>query len=177
MEREKTRQFSIDQPTTDDVEGLHEMHIQSWFDTYPNEAQGISREYIAECVKKFNVQRRVEIIEDSVKNPNHYMRVVHDENGTVIGFSDSEIEDGTYELKGLYVDKPMQGTGLAKELMEDALEWLGTDHEIFLIVVAYNIRAQKFYKKYGFEIVTGSDTFYDNEPLPVIKMVRKEDKA
>ena len=56
------------------------------------------------------------------------------------------------ELCQLYVDTPWQGTGLAQELMDWALaEARSRGHDdIYLSVYHDNLRAQRFYSKYGF---------------------------
>ncbi|MEQ1818910.1 MAG: GNAT family N-acetyltransferase [Terricaulis sp.] len=59
------------------------------------------------------------------------------------------------ELHRLYVDASTKGTGVAKTLMDDALVWArGKGARVmFLSVWENNLRAQAFYKRYGFEHV------------------------
>jgi ribosomal protein S18 acetylase RimI-like enzyme len=64
------------------------------------------------------------------------------------------------ELKRFYVDKPWQGQGLARQLM-DAVDRKARDRgasELWLGVYERNERAQAFYRKCGFRIV-GSQIF------------------
>lgn len=59
------------------------------------------------------------------------------------------------ELRQLYVLRPWQGTGIAEELMEWALNEArarGTA-ELYLTVYTDNHRARGFYRRYGFEDV------------------------
>jgi ribosomal protein S18 acetylase RimI-like enzyme len=56
------------------------------------------------------------------------------------------------EIHRFYVDRPWHGTGLAHQLMERLLE-RATERDvrtIWLGVWEHNIRAQRFYAKYGF---------------------------
>ena len=57
------------------------------------------------------------------------------------------------EVKRMYIHPSAFGTGLAAELLTNALEWLkGRYHDkIYLGVWSENYRAQKFYAKFGFE--------------------------
>ena len=59
----------------------------------------------------------------------------------------------TMELKRIYVLKEYHGQGIAQQLMEFLLDWCRAEkyQAIYLGVWEYNIRAQKFYAKYGFE--------------------------
>jgi diamine N-acetyltransferase len=59
------------------------------------------------------------------------------------------------ELYRLYVDIAAKGTGLAHELMKMAIDWARARHGTSLYLGVYhdNMRAQAFYKKYGFEII------------------------
>ncbi|KAJ3311710.1 hypothetical protein HDV04_003855 [Boothiomyces sp. JEL0838] len=68
-------------------------------------------------------------------------------------FKDVTKENG--EIKKLYVDKPYFGTGIAQVLFNKAMEWTQSNYpgDVYLGVFSENVRAQKFYKKYGFEQV------------------------
>lgn len=62
---------------------------------------------------------------------------------------------GSIELRQFYVLNPWQGTGLAPEMMA----WVLAEArrrgaaEIYLSVFTENVRAQRFYARYGFEAV------------------------
>lgn len=59
----------------------------------------------------------------------------------------------TMELKRIYVLKEYHGQGIAQKLMEFLMDWCKEEkyQAIYLGVWEHNIRAQKFYAKYGFE--------------------------
>ena len=80
------------------------------------------------------------------------------------------------ELKRFYVDKPFQGRGLARALMDEverAARARGA-RELWLGVFERNLRAQAFYRKCGFEkvgtqiFVVGSDPQRDHVMLRVL---------
>lgn len=82
-------------------------------------------------------------------------------DGAIVGYckmGDVDMDvDATHalELHRLYVDTSTKGTGVAKTLMDDALAWArGKGARVmFLSVWENNLRAQAFYKRYGFEHV------------------------
>lgn len=60
------------------------------------------------------------------------------------------------ELHRLYVDASTKGAGVAKVLMDEALDWArGKGAKVmYLSVWENNARAQAFYKRYGFQHVS-----------------------
>lgn len=68
------------------------------------------------------------------------------------------------EIRRLYVLAPYQNRGIGSQLMETALAHpqLATDSNIFLDVWEENTRAQRFYKRYGFEKVGEKRFFVDS---------------
>jgi diamine N-acetyltransferase len=66
-----------------------------------------------------------------------------------------EVRGPTVELRQFYILKPWQGAGLAAEMMDWVLaeaRHRGAE-ELYLSVFIDNIRAQRFYARYGFEAV------------------------
>lgn len=56
------------------------------------------------------------------------------------------------ELDWLMVHPDHHGGGVAASLMEAGIAWLGPDKPLWLNVIAYNERAIRFYRKFGFEV-------------------------
>lgn len=69
------------------------------------------------------------------------------------GLPHPELRPDDGELKRLYVRAEEKGAGLAARLMDEALAWLERDgpRTIWLGVWSGNLRAQRFYARYGFE--------------------------
>jgi diamine N-acetyltransferase len=102
-------------------------------------------------------QQRAEIVD-----PANHLRLAL-EQGAIIGFCysgslalDAPAGDAApRELHRLYVSEAAKGRGVAPALMQDALAWArgeGAD-ALYLSVWENNFRAQRFYKRYGFEHV------------------------
>ena len=96
-------------------------------------------------------------------DPAYTIRVARDDEDRMIGFikcgpNDLPLPPGepdpaqTRELHQLYVDASAQGTGLADALMHIALDDAATHRAqaIYLSVYVDNLRAQRFYARYGF---------------------------
>lgn len=152
--------FKIEDAKPEDVERIRTIARDAWLELYPNEKYGITREDIA-AIDWFNPEelekRRRKIIE---KGDSVHTLVLKDDNNNVIGFckvsKDGHKTDraGQREIDAMYVVKELQGRGLGKNLMQKAMEWLGTDGDIRLEVVSYNTNAINFYKRFGFQETT-----------------------
>ncbi|WP_279388079.1 MULTISPECIES: GNAT family N-acetyltransferase [unclassified Curtobacterium] len=88
-----------------------------------------------------------------VRAGSRHVFVAESANGRLLGVAStthtSEARDGlpALELSTLYVDQGSHGTGLASNLLHAAI---GGD-DAHLLVFSFNLRAQRFYAKHGFE--------------------------
>ena len=78
--------------------------------------------------------------------------VVEDENGKLVaGVGIGGLKDDVCELQKMYCYKEARGTGLAHELMKNALDYARKYYKKCYIETLSNmIAANKFYEKYGF---------------------------
>ncbi len=60
------------------------------------------------------------------------------------------------ELDWLMVHPDFHGSTVAASLMEHGMCWLGLEQPMWLTVIAYNERAQRFYRRFGFEVDPGT---------------------
>jgi ribosomal protein S18 acetylase RimI-like enzyme len=65
---------------------------------------------------------------------------------------DLEPSDGM--LHRLYLERSARGHGLGNRMMDEALVWLEAAYSArpWLVVFSENLRAQRFYARYGFEV-------------------------
>jgi ribosomal protein S18 acetylase RimI-like enzyme len=158
----------------EDVPALRAMQAAVWNDTYPNSDVGISEEWVKEETASWltpeSLDASIEFLGKVFRNPQHFHRIakVGDDVVALVHASDEE-DDQIFEA--LYIDSHHRGTGLAQELMAQVLGWLDLTKPTSLEVATYNDRAIAFYRKYGFELVEGSEVMF-KEKIPVIKMVR-----
>lgn len=170
------QEFIIAVPTLDDVEHMNAMWNQSWLDTYPNEAAGVTHEWVKKKIGGWenpeNIQKRKKQLIDAESNPDVMWRVAKDKNGKVIGVA-APYRDATTQCVGaIYVDKDYHGSGVAQALMKEILAWADPARPLELEVATYNERAKAFYRKYGFTEVEDSERLV-HDTIPVVKMIRK----
>lgn len=111
-----------------------------------------------------------QIVADMDKPETDYF-VVQDK-GEVVGFLSTLLLVGELEITNIAVHPDVQGRGLADQLMTQ----LDTEHQpIFLEVRASNQRAQRLYKKYGFEPVGRRKNYYHNPTEDAVLMVKNAD--
>lgn len=158
----------------DDIEAVHELIYAAHHDTYVNEALGVTSDKLDEYLMRSTAEGRRANAERRIVSLNHQAWTAKDVNQNVIGMAASYIqEDGTRLLGALYVAKEWHGTGLAHDLITTVIDWLGGErYDIELRVVSYNERAKAFYRRHGFQEVSGSDDFF-NELVPDVAMIRR----
>jgi GNAT superfamily N-acetyltransferase len=176
LERKLAMQDIIIRNTTvEDLLPLRTMHGRSWRDTYPNEAEGVSRQWVEErtagWITPEGIENSKEHVKDIYGHPDHLHKVVVDD-GKIVGVVHVAKNPQKQHLHALYIAKEYYGTGLAQLLMDTALRWADSDRPIDLQVVTYNDRAKAFYRKYGFEEKPGTEEKFA-EVIPVITMERK----
>jgi len=161
--------------TVEDLLPLRTMHGQSWRDTYPNEKEGVPRQWVeartAAWITPEGIEQSKEHVKDIYGHPEHLHKVAVDD-GKIVGVVHVAKTAEKQHLHALYIAKEYYGTGLAGRLMDTALKWTDPRRPIDLQVVTYNERAKAFYRKYGFEEKPGTEEKFA-EVIPVITMERK----
>jgi ribosomal protein S18 acetylase RimI-like enzyme len=178
-ELEKQPAPVIEKVKISDIESYRRMQAASWLDTYPNEEAGVSYQWVKDRTDKWftpealeDSKVRVQKILDDSEHQFLYVAKVGDIS---VGVVHTTAIDGNQRLEALYVDKEYRGTGVAQDLVDEALNHLDLSKPIALEVISYNERAQRFYQKNGFDIKTGSEHLYAGV-MPSIVMIRPGDK-
>ena len=175
---EKPR-YTIRDAVPADAEAIAALFAQSWLDTYPNEAIGITREWIQQKASKWPTEESLEVRRQSIResegNKDALNRVAESEDHKIIGIISPFRTETTQRVGALYVDKAYHGTGLAQELMDHIIDWADPHRPLELEVASYNERAKAFYRKYGFKEIENSEHIV-HEIIPVVAMTRKGDQ-
>ena len=159
---------------------------EAWLQTYPNEELGITKEQIrinAQGLHGEFVPRRIAWLQDKLSHMDSaWTAYVAKIDGTVRGFViASTDEHGRKFLNSIYVEPGYQGHGLGGKLMQQALEFLGNEADIYLEVTSYNQNAIRFYERLGF-VKTGNPVEEEADrpsyitPVPQIEMVLRASK-
>jgi ribosomal protein S18 acetylase RimI-like enzyme len=158
----------------DDIASLRVMHVRSWRETYPNEALGVSAEWVEDRTAIWLTPEGQEHSKNIYDNPNHFHQVATLDDEIIGMVHVSKTKHGQH-FEALYIDKNQYGSGLAKQLMEKALAWHDVTQPIDLEVATYNERAKAFYRKYGFKEKIGSEHLFA-EKIPVVVMEKEGEK-
>lgn len=137
----------------DDAAALAEFARATWVATFghlPYPPDDL-RSYLAE---KYNdARQRAEIADPRLR----YRLALRDDaivGYCMMGFLDLPVDDAHgLELWRLYVDDAVKGAGVAAALIEDCIAWARDRgaKTLWLSVWEDNHRAQRFYRRYGFE--------------------------
>lgn len=150
----------------DDVFGIRRVQRVTWLDTYPNPEFGITYDDIA---ARFAIddteegRRRLEARKRSYTDPRTRTWVAR-AGEDIVGFCTARREDDTNRVEAIYVLPTHQRCGVGRQLMEQALTWLGNAVPTRLNVATYNAKAIRFYESLGF-INTHRDVI-DDEVAP-----------
>jgi len=178
--------IKLPRATPDDAEAICDIRDRARIETYTNEDLGISSEQVKlNCQGRDGefVPRRIAYMKelfskDTGSGPTTLVAKLGDE---VVGYVDPVIEqNGRYMIGGMYVSPEAQGKGIGTKLMNEALEMLGRDHDIYLEVISYNQNAINIYEGFGFVKTDAVVPEDDERPdyvtsLPQIEMVLKSD--
>jgi ribosomal protein S18 acetylase RimI-like enzyme len=109
--------------------------------------------------KEFETDRLLELFRGMAARPDTYANLVYEDEGKVIGFL-SEVfymtffhRVGTAQVNELVVDDNYRGKGIGHALMktaEDEARRRNMD-ELEVATESENLKAQAFYRKYGFD--------------------------
>ncbi|MEO5889770.1 MAG: GNAT family N-acetyltransferase [Ferruginibacter sp.] len=138
-----------------DAEILSAISKQTFYDTFTGTcSEGDMQSFLEEY---FNLKQ----VQADLSNENDFYYLAETEDGKVAGYL-RFMEDysnfpvmkkwKSLELKRLYVTKEFQGLGVAQQLMDLTLQFAKENgyEVLWLGVWEHNMRAQKFYGKYGF---------------------------
>ncbi len=180
-----TSQILLTKAVSADAEAIRDIQATTWLDTYPNPELGITEQDIRLRVEGVNGERiapRIEkwrqIISETGPTKEIFVAKL---DGKVVGFGAAGLDNDNnkHNVTALYVLPDAQGFGVGSKLMQRILKWLGSDHDIYVIVASYNQKAINFYAKCGFQPTsrqvkdTPAQESGDAE-IPEIEMVLKQ---
>lgn len=140
----------------DDAAAVNLVYREAWLSAYPNEQAGITYEDVDAETRKWLTPEDVALKELKYQQiPEGTFNSVAVVGGLVVANSVANIfsEQSYNKIQTMYVLPEYHGTGVAQELFDVMLDYLGSDKPVRLEVATYNQRAINFYKKYGFEIL------------------------
>lgn len=175
MDKHDTPQYTIRQATVSDTEAIRRMHAESWLATYPSPENGVTYQWVKNYTDAWMTPQALKesegYVQRAIDNSTGFYRLA-EQAGRIVGFVHvSTKDDGSNNFEAIYTHPDTFGTGLGKSLMDLAIDWIG-DTVSTLEVATYNARARKFYSKYGFVDVLGTEELY-RDKIPMITMRRE----
>jgi|GEM_PF-327443 len=173
--------FHVRLARSEDARAIGALMKQSWRDTYPNEEYDVSRDWVHGYTHDWTDNKRIEMrrtfIEASANaaSNDRLMFVAENDRGEIIGMANPTRDETEQRVGALYVATEYHGSGAAHALMRKILDWADPNRDIMLQVAVYNKRAIRFYEKYQFKEIPGSNTLL-KEKIPVITMKRKGER-
>jgi ribosomal protein S18 acetylase RimI-like enzyme len=148
-------QITTRQATLDDAETITAIARQTFYDTFTGTCTEEDMQSFLEDY--FNLKQ----IQAELNDENDFYYLTQAE-GRAVGYLRFMEDYSSFpymeqwkslELKRIYVIKEFQGRGVAQQLMDCILQYAKENNYqvVWLGVWEYNLRAQKFYEKYGFE--------------------------
>ena len=146
--------ITIRRVTIDDVEVLSSISKQSFYDTFTGtcsdeDMQSFQEQYFSPGQWKTELNNTHQFCFFAEKNgvPVAYLQFMEDYSGFPFMKKWKALE-----LKRIYVLQEYHGKGIAQKLMDHILTYATENNYavVWLGVWEHNLRAQKFYEKYGF---------------------------
>ena len=156
-------EISIRRIKLEDAETLSKLAMKTFYDTFTgtcteNDMQEFLHQYYSiEQTKSELVNENDQFYFAEVDGvPVGYIRFMEDYSGY-----EKVKQWKALELKRLYILKDFQGTGVAQALMNFYIDYaIKNKYElVWLGVWEYNLKAQKFYQKYGFTFTGDTHDF------------------
>lgn len=182
MSETRPKSWNISDACVEDAEPLSRMHAQSWRDTYVGIQPEITQEWVEERVAKYKespeaIERYKKHIHDAQLHPEKWFyKVAKDLSGEVVGFVLASKDSTSQHISSFYIDKSLQGSGLAQDFAENLMTWFDLGREVELEVAVNNDRARAFYEKLGFVVQPGTKKDFGGGLMEekMIKPVGKE---
>lgn len=165
--------FDIRPATIEDAQELRDLAEKTWVDTFGHTVTEETKNAIMAKT------RSIEYIRYSIENIPTLLAISQNDN-SIIGYVqlsklDKEITEmfdtspDDRQVDRLYVDTKHQGKRIGTTLLQTALDlpYIKEAKDLYLSVDKYNEKAQKLYKKFGFED-SGKEIIYEAVSGPAL---------
>lgn len=133
--------FTIHKAQPKDAQGIQDVLLLAWLQTYPNEHLGVTKEIIRNFLKRSTTKAVAEKIGALSETEKYHVAKIR-ESDVIVGFART-IGD---ELRALYVHPVYQGKGVGTSLFNSFVQVPER-----VRVAQYNRKAIGFYEKLGFK--------------------------
>lgn len=149
FEKRENLKIEILDAAPEDARKIIAVQKEIWLATYPNEEYGITIEDI-NSIDWEDSNRIARWQKNIVENTETNKIWVAKEGDKIVGFCSAIKGKERNRVATIYVLPEYQKGGIGQNLMQKALEWLGTEKDIIVSTAKYNSGAIDFYRKSGF---------------------------
>lgn len=161
---------------SEDAEQAQLVWYASWVDTYVRPDLGVTRKWGDERWHQRLTPDGIRAFAESLTSTSteHRRRyLVAEKSGRIVGIeAPFDEQDRGQRVGAIYVAPDHLGTGVGAALMAAVLDAFDSGELVWLQVAAYNSRAIRFYERWGFRRVEGSDQVY-RDVMPEFWMRRE----
>lgn len=161
----------IREATRDDLPYFYDISLSAHQEGYAsfipaNERDRFDRHYTDSSKRR---QKFLDTLLQHFDDPK-WMIWVAEQDGKIVGYTLAEkINEHIYYKRGLFVAPSSQGKGIGKALFQWSLKGI-EEKEVYLTVIATNVRATTLYKENGFKETTiEAPTFYGARQIVMSK--------
>jgi ribosomal protein S18 acetylase RimI-like enzyme len=166
------RNFKIRAANLEDAESIFNIQKITWLDTYPNSKFDI---HYSDIEKRFNakdvwLKKIKKRLESKQKGSQDWIAY---DGQSMCGWANARREGNEDSIGAIYVLPKYQGLGIGSLLLENILKSYANSREIWLEVAVYNNQAIKFYEKFEFKVIKGSESTHEivkGKHIPTFKM-------
>jgi len=146
--------MGIRQADVSDAERILHIRAIAHNEYYPNRKLEITSQAVVATETQMREPNKLALT-DSIMDASRFLVEVYENGRGVFGYSIASKNDG-HRIDYLHILRHSRKQGIGRELVENALDWLGDIEPVSLTVVPYNTPAKEFWESLGF-IATGKD--------------------
>jgi ribosomal protein S18 acetylase RimI-like enzyme len=176
----ENQELVIERASQEDAEAMMRLKRAAWLKMYPSAEHDVSVEDIEKKFTEEDIKAGSKNWQEGIAGEPHSGKrqtFVARLNGEVVGFTSPCFEDDQWRIGQLYVTPEFQRRGIGSQLLQEALDWLGPEKDVYLHVLKWNDNAINLYKKFGFQPTSKEYPAEIDEKgrklLPEIEMLRK----
>lgn len=140
--------ITIERPLPEDAQKISDIHRQIWHETYDGILPPEKIDAMLDASHDAQLWHFREVAKGNQQQ--HFLLVIKDEGGKIVGFSDVRADENEARVKAIYILKAYQRKGFGSMIIQKSFSWLDDHLKVFVDVVLENRPAIRFFENFGF---------------------------